>query len=165
MTSPASEKLRPSPPARYEELAQEHLDKAELALANDNALQESEEIWNAFASAIKAVCQQRGWNHRYHNHIRAAASYLAEERSRPDFHIAFGTFESLHINNYEHQRIVAEVIPILNRLGTFAGKWRKFGGRRRRTGAVSAPGSSRVWRTACGNSTVLCRRPLLLALN
>ena len=114
MTSPASEKLRPSPPARYEELAQEHLENAALALVNDNALQASEEIWNAFAGATKAICQQRGWNHRYHNHLRAAASYLAEEWSRPDFHIAFSAFESLHINNYEHQRIVAEVIPILN---------------------------------------------------
>ena len=114
MTSPASEKLRPSPPARYEEPGQEHLENAALALVNDNALQASEEIWNAFAAATKAVCQQRGWNHRYHNHLRAAASYLAKERSRPDFHIAFGAFESLHVNNYEHQRIVAEVIPILN---------------------------------------------------
>ena len=79
MTSPASEKLRPSPPARYEKLAQEHLENAALALVNDNALQASEEIWDAAASSIKAICQQRGWNHRYHNHLRAAAYYLAEE--------------------------------------------------------------------------------------
>ena len=37
----------------------------------------------AAASALKAVCQERGWNHRFHNHLRAAAVYLALEWNRP----------------------------------------------------------------------------------
>ncbi len=114
MTSPASEKLRPSPPARYEELAQEHLENAALSLVNDNALQASEEIWDAAASSIKAICQQRGWNHRYHNHLRAAAYYLAEEWTRPEFNALFRAFEDLHTNNYEHQDFVNDVIPMLD---------------------------------------------------
>ena len=113
MTTPYPENLRPSPPYRYAELSAEHLDKAAAALDNDDALQASEEIWDAVASALKAVCQERGWNHRYHNHLRAAALYLAEESSRPDFIIAFAAFDSLHTNNYEHQWYAADVVPLL----------------------------------------------------
>ena len=113
MTTSSQEKLRPSPPYRYAELSREHLDKAAAALSNDDALQASEEIWDAVASALKAVCQERGWNHRFHNHLRAAALYLAEEGSRPDFIIAFAAFDSLHTNNYEHQWYAADVVPLL----------------------------------------------------
>ena len=114
MTTPIEEKLRPSPPYRYAELSREHLEKAAAALANDDDLQASEEIWDAVASALKAVCQERGWNHRYHNHLRAAALYMAEEGSRPDFIIAFAAFDSLHTNNYEHQWYAADVVPLLD---------------------------------------------------
>ena len=113
MTTPAQEKLRPSPPYRYAELSAEHLDKAAAALSNDDALQASEEIWDAVASALKAVCQERGWNHRFHNHLRAAAYYLAEEWRRPDFNANFRAFEDLHTNNYEHQDFVPDVLPML----------------------------------------------------
>ena len=114
MTTPAEEKLRPSPPERYEELSREHLEKAAAALSNDDALQASEEIWNAVASALKAVCQPRGWNHRYHNHLRAAAFYLSVEWNRIDFNISFHAFDDLHSNNYEHQYFVQDVLPMLD---------------------------------------------------
>ena len=113
MTTPSPEKLRPSPPYRYAELSAEHLDKAAAALSNDDVDQASDEVWAAAASALKAVCQERGWNHRYHNHLRATALYLAEEGSRPDFIIAFAAFDSLHTNNYEHQWYAADVAPLL----------------------------------------------------
>ena len=109
MTTPSQEKLRPSPPYRYGELSAEHLDKAAVALANDDALQASEEIWGAAASALKAVCQERGWNHRFHNHLRAAAIYLSLEWNRPDLELMFGFIESMHTNYYEHQWYVGEV--------------------------------------------------------
>ena len=103
MTTPIEEKLRPSPQYRYAELSREHLEKAAAALANDDSLQTSEEIGDAVASALKALCQERGWNHRYRNHLRAAALYLVEEWRRPDFNANFRAFEDLHTNNYEHQ--------------------------------------------------------------
>ncbi len=34
---------------------------------------------------LKAVAQHRGWNHRYPNHLSAAAYYLAAELNRPDW--------------------------------------------------------------------------------
>ena len=114
MTTASQEQLRPSPPYRYAELSQEHIAEAEEFLEAGNALQAAEAVWGAAASTLKAVCQERGWNHRYHNHLRAAALYLAEEGSRPDFIIAFAAFDSLHTNNYEHQWYAADVVPLLD---------------------------------------------------
>ena len=109
MTTPAQEKLRPSPPYRYAELSAEHLDKAAAALAKDNVDQASDEIWGAAASALKAVCQERGWNHRFHNHLRAAAVYLALEWNRPDLDLEFAYIDNLQNPGCEHQWYVGEV--------------------------------------------------------
>lgn len=113
MTTPTEQRLRPSPPFRYLDLSREHLEKAAASLDGGDALQASEDIWCAVANALKAVAQQRGWNHRFHNHLRAVAYYLADERSRPDWNAAFRSFESLHTNYYEHQDFVADVRPVL----------------------------------------------------
>ena len=109
MTTPSLEQLRPSPPYRYAELSQEHLAEAQEFLDAGNALQASEAVWGAAASALKAVCQERGWNHRFHNHLRAAAVYLALEWNRPDLELTFDSIENMHVNYYEHQWYVGEV--------------------------------------------------------
>ena len=109
MTNPSPENLRPSPPYRYAELSAEHLDKAAAALSKDDVDQASDEICAAASSALKAVCQERGWNHRYHNHLRAAAVYLALEWNRPDLELTFDSIENMHVNYYEHQWYVGEV--------------------------------------------------------
>ena len=109
MTTPSQEKLRPSPSYRYAELSQEHLDKAAAALAKDDVDQASDEIWAAASSALKAICQERGWNHRYHNHLRAAAIYLSLEWNRPDLELAFESIDNMHTNYFGHQWYVGEV--------------------------------------------------------
>ena len=113
MTTPQSDKLRPSTPERYEEMSRHLLRQAEDELDQGDALQASEKIWGATAHALKAVAQQRGWNHRFHNHLRAAAFYLAVERYRPDWNIIFNSLDHMHTNFYEHQMQLDEVRPML----------------------------------------------------
>ena len=120
MTTPIEEKLRSSPPYRYAELSREHLEKAAAALAKDDALQASEEIWNAVAGALKAVCQERGWNHRFHNHLRAAAIYLALGWNRPDLELAFEAIDNMHTNYFGHKWYVGEVRRRLEVAKTYA---------------------------------------------
>ena len=127
MTTPPTEQLRPSPPQRYEELSREHFRKAEDALATSDALAASEQIWSAVANALKAVCQQRGWNHRYHNHLRACAYYLAVEQDRPDFNAAFRSVQDLHTNNYEHQEFAEDVEPVLDQAQLFCQALERIG--------------------------------------
>lgn len=109
MTTPRSEKLRPSSPGRYEEISRHLLQQAEDELDKGDVLQASEKIWLAVAHELKAIAQHRGWNHRYHNHIRATASCLSMEWDRPDWQIAFGSFDNMHTNAYEHQWFPGEL--------------------------------------------------------
>ena len=109
MTTPSRQQLRPSPPERYEEQAFHSLEQAEEELSRGDARQAAEKIWVAAANALKAVAQQRGWNHRYHNHLRAIVAYLAVEWNRPELDAAFDSVEFLHTNYYEHQLLVDEV--------------------------------------------------------
>jgi hypothetical protein len=113
MTTPQSDKLRTSTPERYEEMSRHLLRQAEDELDQGDALQASEKIWGATAHALKAVAQQRGWNHRFHNHLRSVALFLASEWNRPDWNNAFGSLESMHINFYEHQWHGADLRPRL----------------------------------------------------
>ena len=74
MTTPQPARLRPSSPDRYEEISRHLLQQAEEELDKGDVLQASEKIWLSVAHELKAIAQHRGWNHRYHNHIRAVAS-------------------------------------------------------------------------------------------
>ena len=103
MTTPTRPQLRPSPPYRYQQISQLRLTLAAEELDKGDLAQASEKIWGATAAALKAVAQQRGWNHRYHNHLRSAAAYLALEWNRPDWDTTFGAMDSLHTNFYEPQ--------------------------------------------------------------
>ena len=114
MTTPQPARLRPSPPGRYKEISEHLLQQAENELEKGDALQGSEKIWLAVGHTLKSMAQDRGWNHRYHNHLRAIVSCLALEWNRPDWETTFGSIEGLHINAYEHQRVVAQVQPYLD---------------------------------------------------
>ena len=120
MTTAAPEQLRPSPPYRYAELSQEHIAEAAEFLEAGNALQAAEAVWAAAASALKAVCQERGWNHRFHNHLRAAAIYLSLEWNRPDLELEFSYIDNMHINYFGHQWYVGEVRRRLEVAKTYA---------------------------------------------
>ncbi len=109
-----TENLRASPPQRYEEISQYLLEQARQELDNNDILQASEKVWGATAHAIKAVAQQRGWNHRWHNDLRDAANYIGFERNRPDLRGLFRSLETLHVNYYEHQKEASEVQDGIN---------------------------------------------------
>ncbi len=101
--------LKASPPERYEEISRHLLEQAQEELDKGDILQASDKVWGATADAVKSVCQRMSWNHHAHNHLRAAASYVASEFRRDDLRLAFGYLESLHANYYEHQWELADV--------------------------------------------------------
>ena len=113
MATPQPARLRPSSPDRYEEISRHLLLQAEEELDKGDALQASEKIWLSVAHGLKAVAQDRDWNHRYHNHLRAIASCLSMEWGRPDWLITFGSFDGMHTNAYEHQWFPGQLRPFL----------------------------------------------------
>ena len=113
MTTPQPARLRPSSPTRYEEISRHLLQQAEEELDKGDVLQASEKIWLAVAHELKAIAQHRGWNHRYHNHLRAEVSFLSMERDRPEWLVTFGAIENMHTNAYEHQWFPSNLRPYL----------------------------------------------------
>ena len=111
--------LKASPPERYEEISRRLLEQAQEELDKGDILQASDKVWGATAHAVKAVCQRMGWNHHAHNHISAAANYVASALGRYDLMEAFGFLEAMHTNYYEHQKEADQVRLEVNRAAFF----------------------------------------------
>ena len=114
--------IHPSPPDRYEAISNHLLTQARIELNKGDILQASDKVWGATAHAVKAVCQRMGWNHHAHNHINAAANYIATELGREDLRFVFGYLESLHANWYEHQRDATEIRSGINGAALLTGE-------------------------------------------
>ena len=106
--------IQASPPDRYEAISRHLLTQARIELNKGDILQASDKVWGATAHALKAVCQRMGWNHHAHNHINAAANYIATELGREDLRRDFRYLEGLHANWYEHQRSATEILSGIN---------------------------------------------------
>ena len=93
MTTPESNK--------YAELSRRYMGQAreELEIADFN--QASEKAWGAVACGVKAVAEQREWNHRQHSLLYDVAGQLADELSRPTIRQRFMGANALYQNSYE----------------------------------------------------------------
>ena len=111
--------LKASPPERYEEISRHLLEQAQEELDKGDILQASDKVWGATAHAVKAVCQRMGWNHHAHNHLSAAANYVASGLNRYDLMEAYGFLEAMHGNYYEHQKEADQVRVEINRAASF----------------------------------------------
>ena len=88
-------------PNKHAELSRWCLQQAEDYLRSGNNIQASEKGWGAAAQALKAIAEERGWNHRGHTLIVDVAQQLSDEQNRPDIVALFGFGQLLHVNFYE----------------------------------------------------------------
>ena len=86
---------------KYAELSQWCIGEADNYLRFGNTIQASEKGWGAVAQALKAIAEERGWNHGSHTLIVDVAQQVAYEEDRPDLIRLFGTAQALHTNFYE----------------------------------------------------------------
>ena len=87
---------------KYAEISQWCIGEAESYLRRRNNIQASEKGWGATAQALKAIAEERGWNHNSHGLIVDIAQQVADERERSDLVGLFGTAQALHVNFYEN---------------------------------------------------------------
>ena len=87
---------------KYAELSHWCIGQANDYLRRRNNVQASEKGWGAAAQALKAIAEERGWNHQGHGLLVDIAKQVADELSRPDLFIAFGAAQSLHVNFCEN---------------------------------------------------------------
>ena len=87
---------------QYERTSQHFLEQAKRELADGDLAQASEKGWGATAQMLKAIAEQRGWDHSRHRHYHRAASRLRSETGDGDIHRLFAVASALHENFYEN---------------------------------------------------------------
>lgn len=86
---------------KYRTISAHYLAQAFDELDAGDLLQASEKGWGAAAQAVKAVAEQRGWNHKSHADLFVVVRNLVSESGNDDLHLDFHTARALHINFYE----------------------------------------------------------------
>ena len=71
-------------------------------LASGDARQASEKGWGAAAQMLKAVAEQRGWQHNSHGALYRVVDRLVQETGDRDIRTLFGAASGLHTNFYEN---------------------------------------------------------------
>ena len=108
-------------------ISRDFIRQAQVELDKGERLQASEKAWGAAAHAVKAVAQQREWQHRSHSHLFQTISRLSTERNDPELRSLFNSASTLHQNFYEDWRTedfvqdgIDDVARLLGKLDSLA---------------------------------------------
>ena len=83
-------------------ISRQYLRQAQEEFAQGDRLQASEKAWGAAAHAVKAVAQQRGWQHDGHRYLYEAIDKVYYETGDSEILVLFRSANSLHMNFYEN---------------------------------------------------------------
>ena len=107
----------------YREQSRIFLAQAYEELAKGDLPQASEKAWGAAAQMVKAVAQERGWEHRGHRELHGVIRRLRRETGVREFRILFSSANDLHGNFYENlyeaedlEDLLPEVVRLVDRL-------------------------------------------------
>ena len=94
---------------QYQQASEHFLAQARQELADGDLPQASEKGWGTTAQILKAVAEQRGWEHSRHRHHLVTVSRLRAEPGAGDIRRLFNTASALHENFYENTMQAFEV--------------------------------------------------------
>ena len=94
---------------QYQQASAHFLAQARGELADGDLPQASEKGWGAAVQIIKAVAEQRGWEHSRHRHHLVTVSRLRSETGDGDIRRLFRAASDLHENFYENTMQAFEV--------------------------------------------------------
>ena len=87
---------------KHSELSRWCISEADGYLQRRNTIQASEKGWGAAAQALKAIAEERGWNHNGHGLLVDIAKQVSDEQGRPEIATTLFAFgQLLHVNFYE----------------------------------------------------------------
>ena len=99
---------------QYQQSSEHFLAQARRELADGDLPQASEKGWGATVQILKAVAEQRGWEHSRHRYHLVTASRLRSETGDGDIRRWFNTASALHENFYENTMPAFEVAESLD---------------------------------------------------
>lgn len=93
------------------------LDEADYEIGRCNYGLTSEKLWGAAASAVKAVCLRRGWQHDEYQHLRDAVARLKKETGDDSISMGFSIAYDgqLFIGSLEEDEVDTDR-PVVRRL-------------------------------------------------
>ena len=99
---------------QYRQASERFLAQARQELAEGDLAQASEKGWGATAQMLKAIAEQRGWEHHCHRHYHRAASRIHAETGDGEISRFFDSVSALHENFYEDDMVADEVAERLD---------------------------------------------------
>ena len=84
--------------------------------------QASEKAWGAAAQAVKAIAEQRGWEHYTHAHLFQHVDRFSAELDSAELGRLFRSANSLHVNFYEGDQTAVAVRGGIEDARLFVGK-------------------------------------------
>ena len=107
---------------KYHDASHRLLDQARSELAAGDLPQASAKGWGAAAQILKAVAEQRGWEHGKHRHLSRVASRLRAETGDRDVFRLYMVADSLHGNFYEDEMEPRDVAEALDDVATLVAR-------------------------------------------
>ena len=98
---------------KYRDDSRHLLAQARSELNAGDVRQASEKGWGAAAQILKAVAEQRGWDHGKHRHLSRVASRLRSQYGDGDIFRFYQVADSLHGNFYEDEFTAEDVAQAL----------------------------------------------------
>ncbi len=103
----------------YRLASRQLLTQARDELAEGDTRQASEKGWGAAAQMVKAIAEQRGWEHKSHRQIWQAVRRLTDENRDMSLNRLFRSANHLHSNFYEDLDALDDVTDALNDVERF----------------------------------------------
>ncbi|MXZ90955.1 MAG: PaREP1/PaREP8 domain-contain protein [Chloroflexi bacterium] len=109
---------------KHQQASQRFLAQARRELAAGGLPQASEKAWGAATQMLKAIAEQRGWEHNRHRHYLSITSRLRAETGDGDIRRWFSSASALHENFYEDQMMAEDVADGLDDVAALIDKLR-----------------------------------------
>lgn len=97
-------------------------DQAHFELDAGDLIQASEKFWGAAAQSLKAIAQERGWEHNSHAHFFTIVRNIIDETGDKEILDLFNAANLLHVNFYEGMLREDEVLTMSGRVGELVGR-------------------------------------------
>ena len=107
---------------QYQQASEHFLAQAKRELADGDLAQASEKGWGATTQILKAIAEQRGWEHHRHRHYHRAASRIRAETGDGEIRRLFDSASALHENFYENDMVADEVAERLDDVAALLAK-------------------------------------------
>ena len=106
----------------YREQCKVYLEQAREEFANGDHMQASEKGWGAAAQIVKALAEDRGWEHWSHWLLSGAVSRIIDETKDDELRTLYAVANQLRNNFYEGQLSAAIVEKSLQDVERFVEK-------------------------------------------